>query len=349
MTDTNPNRAAFAQQAEYCEANAAPITARLCRGIGAAADRSTDTGRRILDWPGQPIADALPLRAAGAFHALWRAGQAPALDGLFGGGETDPAAIAAALGSVLAQWDGAIAGWLDGPPQTNEPGRSAALMAGMLVLAARFGQKLEVLEIGSSAGLNLLIDRYRFDLGGVTVGPADSPVTLRPEWRGPPPPAADVRFASVRGEDIAPVDVRDQAAADRLRAYVWIDQVERVARMEAAIGMIRARPVSLDQGDAADWIEAQLAIPQAEGVTRVLMHSVMWQYMPPASQARIDAAMAAAGARATAARPLGWVSLENDRTLFPHQLRLRCWPGEPSNVVLAHSHAHGLWMEWLGR
>jgi len=346
MADEPTNRTAFALQATYCEANGAPITARLCRGIEAAIDRDTVTGTRILDWPGHPIADALPLRAAGPFHALWRAGRAPGLDGLFTGSETDGDRIAAALRAVLAAYDGEIGGWLDGPPQTNEPGRSAALMAGLLVLAQRFGPRLELLEIGSSAGLNLLIDRYRYDLGGVTVGPAESPVTIVPEWRGPPPPAADIRIESVRGEDIAPIDVRDDAAAERLSAYVWADHAQRFARVAAAIAMIRAQPVSLDQGDAADWIEARLAAPQEAGVTRVLMHSVMWQYMPPASQARITAAMAEAGARATADRPLGWVSLENDRISIPHVLTVRAWPGATEEVV-AQTHAHGFWVEWL--
>src|SRR3546814_2382331 len=63
--------------------------------------------------------------------------------------------------------------------------------------------------------------------------------------------------------------------------------------------MVRARPVRLDKGDAADWVEARLAEPQADGVTRVLMHSVVWQYLPETTADRIRAAMHAAGARAT--------------------------------------------------
>ncbi|MGJ3629184.1 DUF2332 family protein [Sphingomonas sp. MMS24-JH45] len=73
--------------------------------------------------------------------------------------------------------------------------------------------------------------------------------------------------------------------------------------MATAIAMVRADGVALDKGDAADWIEARLAEPQEAGVARVLMHSVVWQSVPPASQARIRAAMAAAGSRAR--RPSG--------------------------------------------
>lgn len=349
MADAETNVQAFAFQADYCEANDAPITARLCRAIAASVDAATETGRRILAWPGPPIPDALPLRTAGGFHALWRDGRAPGLDGLFAGRERDPARIAAASRAVLDAHDAEIATWLDGPPQTNEPGRSAGLMAGLLVLAERFGPRFELLEIGSSAGLNLLIDRYRFDLGGVAVGPADSPVLIRPEWRGPPPPAAEVVIERVRGVDIQPIDPRSRAAERRLLAYIWADHAIRFPRVAAAIDMIRERPVMLDRGDAADWVEARLAEPQDAGVTRVLMHSIVWQYIPAEGQARIEAAMRAAGARASGQKPLGWVSLEADRVMNRHDLTVRRWPGGGEATLYGHAHAHGFWVEWLER
>jgi len=348
MAEIQANRDAFEAQALYCDANDAPITARLCRAIAAAADESTETGRRILDWPGAPIADALPLRAAGGFHALWRTGRAPALDGLFVGQDDDPTRIADAVRTILNGHDAEIGAWLAGPPQTNEPGRSAGLMAGLSVLAERFGLPFDLLEIGSSAGLNLLIDRYRFDLGGVTAGPPQSPVLIRPEWRGPPPPTDEIRIADVQGVDIQPIDPTSAAAEQRLLAYIWADHAIRFQRVAAAIAMIRQRPVSLAQGDAADWVEARLADRQAPGTMRVLMHSIVWQYLPAEGQARIAAAMAAAGARATEERPLGWVCLEADRQLNRHDLTVRHWPGGGETQLRGHAHAHGFWVEWLG-
>ena len=116
-------------------------------------------------------------------------------------------------------------------------------MAGLLVLAERFGPRIELLEIGSSAGLNLLIDRYRFDLGGVAVGPAKSPVLIRPEWRGPPPPAVDIAIKSVRGVDIQPIDPTSPGAERRLLAYIWADHAIRFPRVSAAIDMIREQPL----------------------------------------------------------------------------------------------------------
>ncbi|KAK0338941.1 hypothetical protein LTR94_036540, partial [Friedmanniomyces endolithicus] len=104
-------------------------------------------------------------------------------------------------------------------------------------------------------------------------GPADSPLKIRPEWRGPPPPAVPVAVTRARGVDIAPVDIADPRAAERLEAYVWADAAERQARLATAIAMVRAGGVDLVQGDAPDWVEARLVEPQDAGVTRVLMHS----------------------------------------------------------------------------
>jgi hypothetical protein len=335
--------AAFAAQADYCEANDAPITATLCRTLIAALDEATATGRAVLGWAGNPVADALPLRLAGGVRAAWRAGRAPELAQVFSG-----TLDVGAMRSCLTANDDALLLWLDSPPQTNEPGRSAQLMTGLLEIAARHGPQIEILEIGSSAGLNLLIDRYRIDLGGVTTGPADTAVFLKPEWCGSPPPSVPIEIISARGVDIAPVDATTEAGANRLLAYVWADHALRFERMSKALAILRAHPPQLDRGDAADWIEARLAEPQAEGTTRVLMHSIVWQYLGSERQARITAAMEAAGARATPERPLAWVRVEADRTVNRHDISVRSWPGHDATQLIGHAHAHGFWVERLG-
>jgi hypothetical protein len=347
MATEAENRNSFRIQAGYCRAMDAPVTTRLCEALAIAIDRDSATGRAVLDWPGEPVADALVLRLIGGLHALHRGGGDPALSRVFAGETTDPREIEAVLRATLRTHDAALLPWLDGPPQTNEAGRSAGLMTGLLHLAARYGPRVELLEIGSSAGLNLLIDRYRFDLGGVTAGPGDAPLTIRPEWRGPPPPAAPVAIVAVRGVDIAPVDVRDPAQAARLEAYVWVDNVERQARRARTIAMVRERGAALDHGDAADWVEARLAEPQDAAVTRVLMHSVVWQYIPAERRERIRLAMEAAGARATAERPIGWVMMEPNRDLHRHEVRVRGWPGDRPMELVALTHAHGAWVKGL--
>ena len=347
MATEAENREAFRIQARYCAAMGTPVTARIAEALAGALDREGATGRAVLGWAGEPVADALALRLVGGLHALHRTGTDPDLSAVFRGVVDDPGAVEAVLRGALHRHDAALPPWLDGPPQTNEAGRSAGLMTGLLHLADRFGRPFELLEIGSSAGLNLLIDRYGFELDGVRAGPAGAAVLIRPEWRGPPPPSADVAIRSVRGVDIAPVDLTDPAAAERLQAYVWVDAAERRERLARTIAMVREHGVALDRGDAADWVEARLAEPQADGVTRVLMHSVVWQYLPEEGQRRIREAMRAGGERATPERPLGWVMMEPNRDLHRHELRVRGWPGDRSTELVAFSHAHGAWVEGL--
>ncbi|MES2097435.1 MAG: DUF2332 family protein [Pseudomonadota bacterium] len=346
MASEDTNRGAFRIQEFYCSKNGAPIYARLCAAIAEGLTRDSAVGARVLDWPGEPTRDALPLRFIGGLHALVRAGKDAGLAAIFAGTTTDPTTIVADLNRALVAHNAALLPWLDGPPQTNETGRSGELMTGLLEIARRHGPKLELLEIGSSAGLNLLIDRFAFDLGGVRTGVAGSPIVIVPHWTGPSPAPAPVEIVSVRGCDIQPLDATDPAVAQRLLAYVWPEMPARFERMERAIAMQREKPVDLVRSDAADWVEARLAEPQATGVTRVLMHSVVWQYLPDSSADRIRAAMKAAAIMATPDRPLAWVMAEPNRAFGEHVVRVRSWPGHGEWTVLATAHAHGAWIKY---
>ncbi len=338
---------AFASQVEYCIANDAPITSAIVAAIAAGATTETTTGAKILGWLGHPMFDALPLRITGGVHHLWRKGLVPELASLFDMSGTAPT-NADLMRGVFARHDAALLPWLEGPPQTNEPGRSATLMTGLLEVVARYGPKLDVLEIGSSAGLNLLIDHYRIDLPGISTGPAQSPIHLTPEWRGSPPPSTAPEIVGIRGVDIAPIDAATAAGADRLLAYCWADHTQRIERLAHALAMLRVHPPQLDRGDAPDWVEARLAEPQVKGVTRVLMHSIVFTYISAAGQARITAAMESAGARATHQRPLAWVRVEADRNVHQHVLTIRSWPDHAEPILVGRAHAHGFWVERVG-
>lgn len=333
-------------QADHAAANDAPATAAVCRALIALARGTTACGQRIADWPGDVLTDAMPLRLAGGLHHLFRKGTAPELGAVYRQEVTGQAQIDAIVADVVARHNTDLLPWFDGPPQTNEAGRSASFVAALHWLASRTTAVFELGEIGSSAGMNLLIDRYGYDLGGAVSGPAEAPCVIRPDWQGSPPPDTPFRIASVRGCDLQPIDVRDTAAADRLMAYIWPEAHARFERMEAGIAMIRQRPVDLVQADAADWIAARLAEPQEAGTTRVLMHSIVWQYIPPERQAMIEAAMVKAGASATTERPLAWIALETNRATFRHELKVRYWPGDGEPCLLGEAQAHGAWVRW---
>jgi hypothetical protein len=131
-----------------------------------------------------------------------------------------------------------------------------------------------------------------------------------------------------------------------LLAYVWPDQARRLARLEAALALAAEDPPQIEPGDAAAWTEARLAEPAAAGVTRVVLHSVAFQYFPEKTKARIAAALARAGAAATGAAPLAWLRYEHDKGDERITLRLRTWPGEEERL-LAYCHPHGRSIRWL--
>ena len=341
-------RTAFVNQVAYCRASDAPVTARIVAALAALLDKpATGFARRMADWQGAPLADALPLRAAGALHALHLAGTARELAPIYADAEDiNDAAIVA---GVVARHEAALLPWLDGPPQTNEAGRSSNFIAAMLWLAEQgLPPHFNCLEIGSSAGINLMIDRYHYDLGGVQVGPQPGVMAFTPEWRGTHPPQQPIEIVGLKGCDVAPVDLTDPAQALRLKAFIWPEHAVRFARMEAAVAAARQKRPDIVRATAPDFIEAELRKPQTKGTTRVLMHSIVWQYVPEDQQLRVTTAMEEAGAEATPDRPLAWIALEANRTVHHHELVVRYWPGGEASKMLGRAHPHGAWVEWMG-
>jgi hypothetical protein len=341
-------REAIAWQAEHAARADAPCTGRVIKSELAILGTDTGLARRMENWAGLTLRDAMPLRVAAGLHYLLLSGEDRRLEPVYAGLMTDQWAIDEIVADMAMKYDARLMPWLDSPPQTNEAGRSASIMGGLLWLSERLGPRFEMNEIGASAGVNTMMERYFYDLGGVGTGPANSPMRIMPEWKGPPPPSAPVEIVAIRGCDIAPVDLSDPDQALRLKAYVWPEATERMGRIDAAIALAGEKRPDLAAMDAADFAEEILAREQEPGVIRVLYHSVMWQYLPEAMQLRIEAAMDAAGAAATPERPLAWVRLETNRETFRHELSVRYWPGGEKWTQLAEAHPHGAWVEWSG-
>jgi hypothetical protein len=332
---------AFRAQAGACAALGSPFMARVLGLMAEGLRPEGPLGARLFAWPGDMSArgDAVPLRLAAGLHALVLSGREAELAAVWPAPEgLSDAALWGAVAAALARHEGWLSGWLDRAPQTNEVARSAAIIAA----AHWLGGRLVVSELGASAGLNLLFDRWRLETAAGALGPADAPVRLAPRWEGAMPADGGVAVTERAGVDLHPRD----PVADRLRllAYVWADQTERLARMAAALEVAaRARP-EVARGDAVDWLEGRLAV-RRPGVTHLVMHTVAWQYFPAAAQARGAALLAAAGAQADAAAPLAHLSMEADGTRDGAALVLTLWPPGES-FVLGRVDFHGRWLRW---
>ncbi len=346
--------AAIDWQATHAEENGAPCTARVVRALAKLREGDTATGRRIANWQGLTLKDAMPLRMAGGLHHLLLSGRDDRLARVYSAQITDQAQIDRLVCELVETYDNLLLPWLDGPPQTNEAGRSASIMAGLLWLAQRARPRFELFELGASAGVNTMLERYHFTLGETQVGPPQSPMQIEPEWRGSgaSPPAAPDAFeiVDVTGCDLAPIDLTNPASALNLKAYVWPDAPQRMARIDAAIELANQQAPSLIKMGADAFVAQMLERPHAKGTTRAFFHSIMWQYMPNEAQDAVRAAFEAAGAKATEEKPFAWVSLETDPATFRHELTVRYWDGSAGNGeprLLAHAHPHGAWVEWL--
>lgn len=334
---------AFTTQAEACRALGSALTAEICEALLAHISVGEDAlSRRVRDWPGDPSyrGDSVPLRLCGALHALVLAGKDPALAqayARFPSGE-----FREVIEHRLQQHTDYILDFIDLPPQTNEVGRSAAIIAAAWHLMALFpATRFKAFELGASAGLNLNFYRYNLVTDGNSASAPDT-VLLTPEWRGAIPARHSLRIDEAAGVDINPLDpLRD---ALRMKAYIWPDQPQRLARMDAALSIARGHPPKVDKADAAEWLEAQLAQPAPTG--RFIYHTIAAQYFPPGTRERIEAALQRAGEAASDHAPLAHFSMESSPTTGA-DLLLRVWSkGRLREWHLGQADAHARWIDW---
>ncbi|MEM9513345.1 MAG: DUF2332 domain-containing protein [Actinomycetota bacterium] len=304
---------------------------------------SGGTAQLLLPTLDAPVDDYHAQRALSGVH--WRVlnGDEPPLTAHYGsvGGDNDPDAAWPIVRAVLDRQPDEVVKALAHPLQTNEPARSAALIVGLLEIAAITSLPIRLLEVGASAGLNLHLDKFRFEHGETATGPADSPVRFVDLWpAGAPRFDTTLRITHRRGCDRDPIDLRSADEHTRLLSYVWPDEKERFALHRGATQIAATDPVAIDSSDAADWVEQQLDGPLPAGEATVVMHSLVWMYLDTDTQRRIDSAMRRAGERAADNAPLAWLRFEQEAShKAACDLRLQMWPGG-DDVLLATGGHH---------
>jgi hypothetical protein len=229
--------------------------------------------------------------------------------------------------------------------QTNEVGRCATLYPCFAWIAARVGSPLALVEIGSSAGLNLAWDRYRYRFGDARpIGEVGSPVVIRSAWRGgrsPPLPARPPPVAWRAGTDLHPVDPADPEQGLWLRALVWPEHRERAALLAAALEVARAAPQRVVRGDGVSLLPALLEEVPAGAAPCIFHTHALYQF--PEDRQRLRALVDRVGRE----RDIVLLGAEEDRPL-PALARAVLWRGgRRSGELLARAHGHGAWIEWV--
>lgn len=232
--------------------------------------------------------------------------------------------------------------------QTNSVRRSAVLYPALSHVAARVDGPLALVELGPSAGLNLLLDRYRYDYDGRVVGADDSPVTIESTVRAgdPPLPADPPAVRSRVGIDLHPLDVTDPDDADWLRALVWPSHADRRRLLDGALDVARRDPPRLVAGDLLEDLPAVLdGIP--DDVPVCVFNTLVLYQVPKEVCERLDATLR----ERMADRPLHWLTGAPELSVG-ESVGLD-WVRDEGGAVrrdrLADHDPHGAWLDWRGR
>ncbi|NTW01574.1 MAG: DUF2332 domain-containing protein, partial [Oscillochloris sp.] len=228
--------------------------------------------------------------------------------------------------------------------QTNETRRCAYLLPAFQVVANISGQDLALLEIGPSAGLNMLWDRYHYDYNEFQVGDARSPVRITTELQGPTRPPIPDHPPTVAwrcGIEISPPDLGNADAVRWLEALIWPEKIERLTRLRAAIAMAQAAPPPIISGDALKLLPTFIAKAPSDTALCIYHTHVIYQFSP-AMREQLDGILAIAGQT----RPIYRLSCEGMDVEYP-QLTLTINKGGISEEwLLARVSGHGDWVEW---
>jgi hypothetical protein len=231
--------------------------------------------------------------------------------------------------------------------QTNVVARSVCLLPAFATVAATAGgQPLAQIEVGASAGLNLLWERYRFDYGGgLTWGDPASPVRVTTELRGDvplPPMPASLGALWAAGIDLNPIDVEDSDAVLWLRALVWPGHLDQQEQLLGAIDLARAQRPSLVRGDAAERLPELLMEAPPQATLCVFATHTLHQFTADSLRTMLKAMQQHARSR-----PLYFVYMEGTGNGCS-ELKLTRYDGDArTDFHLANCHPHGRWLEWL--
>ena len=321
-----------------------PLCVQLMRAAAEDIDRGGIVAELFTGVPAPP--GSVPqLRLLAALHYLVLSGWAAELAAFYpsAGGDRPPADVWPAASAAIAKHFDTIRARLGRTVQTNEPGRSAVLFAGLLWLTARHQRPIRLLEVGASAGLNLLADRYAYRVGDQELGAPGSPLRFVDPWVPPPPidlgaAAAALRIVARAGCDVAPLDPRVPDDQLTLLSYIWPDELPRIDRLRAALSVAARDSVPVAARPASDWLPEVLA-DRRDGELVVVWHSVMRQYVAPDEWAAIERAL---GERTGIVR----LSMEPSSD---HHARMQLTVHDPAHAtetVLAECDDHGLPIRW---
>jgi hypothetical protein len=344
-------RGYFLTQARHCHDLDSPFMVRLCMLFSRHLKQDSTFTERLLALPHPDNfwGVALPLRVAGALHALVLTQQCDMLAKVYPPHHDDVSdeELWDAIMHAIQVHEDFFVPYLGNAPQTNEVRRSGILLPGFLVIAKKTGLPFTLSELGASAGINLCWDEFAYRLGDITWGKQHSNITLAPQWLGKPPPdALPISVSSRAACDLSPINFLDPDEKLKLLSYIWADQHDRFTRTDHALDILTEKKYKVDCADISQWLPARLA-QDTTGTVHVIYHTIAWNYQSDDEKQRNRRVIEAAGAKATHHAPLAWLRFEADDEDPGAALTLTLWP-DGSEHTLGRADYHGRWIDWAG-
>jgi hypothetical protein len=232
------------------------------------------------------------------------------------------------------------------PVQTNEVQRCWALLPIFLAIARETDLPIDLVELGASAGLNLLWDRYGYRYRERTWGDPGAGLTLSGDERGIVPRdllETRVEVRSRLGIDLSPVDVTTEDGLRLLYAFVRDDGYR--SRLRQAAEIARSDPPELVRGDYVDLLPELLRGRGEDGLT-VVFQTLSTVYLPDERRELLREIVDEAGEEG----PLAWISTptpeEHGERRGDYPLELAVWP-EGERRIVARMSVRGERLEWL--
>lgn len=341
----------FLSQAHYCEELGSPFMVRLCELFAQHLDEEEPFAQQLLALPKAEFIwhIALPLRVAGALHALVLKGLCQELARVYPPNhkELSDADLWQAFSHAMEAHADFFIPFLAIAPQTNEVRRCAALLPGFIEIARLTGLPFTLSELGASAGINLCWDSFGYQFDGQKWGDMESGVIMAPEWQGAtPPPFTDIEVSNRAACDLSPINYKDPEEKLKLLSYLWADQLDRVTRTENALKILAAKKYSVDKANISAWLPQRLAL-DTTGTVHVIYHTIVWGYQDEESRDKNQKLIEAAAAKATEKSPLAWLRLEPDGKEPGAAITLTLWPNGKERC-LGRADYHGRWINWNG-
>ncbi|MET8981026.1 DUF2332 domain-containing protein [Streptomyces sp. NPDC004539] len=345
MTDHTQLAETFRRFADQQAMGLSPLYATLSRAVARTPELLNLAARTQ---PGQPAPNML----LGAVHHVLRSGVQDPLAPYFTSREDlDEARASALLADFCRRHTGRIQRIISTRSvQTNEVGRCAVLLPAFAALQQQLddGRPIRIVDVGASAGLTLLWDRYTYDYDGhrLTLPDSDPGTVLHCEIKGAMPPLTLDRawFARPIGIEPHPVDVTDPEATEWLVSLTWPEQTKRMTTLNSALALAARTPPTILAGTAQDHLADVVAeTPDEHHLVLVFSWSIYQIFGSPGGRERLVSTLA----ELSRYRPLHEISIGHFGHDIPRMIMARHDGGASHADIVARCDIYGAWLDWL--